>query len=125
MRACSRALPDLIRSENVKGRAAKAGFDYEDISQAMADLRSEVDELAQAIGDGDSAGVREELGDLLFSAVNVSRFAGVDAEECLSGSCDKFTARFGAVEKMARERAMDMKSADLEQLNRLWAEAKQ
>jgi tetrapyrrole methylase family protein/MazG family protein len=121
-----RTLPALMRSEKVQGRAAKAGFCYPDVSGAMQDLRSEVDELSRAIEDGKAANIREELGDVLFSAANVARFAGADSEQCLTESCDKFITRFSKVESMAKERKIDMikTSAAISQLNALWAEAK-
>jgi tetrapyrrole methylase family protein/MazG family protein len=119
-----RILPALMRSEKVQGRAAKAGFCYPDISGAMEDLRSEVDELDQAIKKGATANIREELGDVLFSAANVARFAGADSEQCLTESCDKFISRFSKVEAMAKERKIDLIEADKPQLETLWQEAK-
>ena len=68
--------------------------------------------------------IAEELGDLLFSAVNVSRFVKVDAEEALTAASDKFLARFTEVERMAAERGIDMRTAGIETLDRLWDEAK-
>jgi len=120
----SKALPALMRSEKVQSRAAKAGFDYEHAHEAMSDLKSELLELEQAIESGDRNSIREELGDLLFAAVNVSRFASVDAEESLAGSCDKFISRFSRVEELARERGINMKTAGMDLLNNLWSEAK-
>jgi len=120
-----RCLPALMRSQKVQGRAAKTGFDYPDAEMAMSDLRSELKELEQALSDGGAAGLEEELGDLIFSAVNVSRFVGVDSEEALSKSCDKFAARFGKVEALAQERSIDMHKSDIQTLNSLWKEAKE
>jgi len=88
----------------------------------MADLKSEVTELEQALaGDGDPF---EELGDLLFSAVNVARFISADAELALTRSCEKFIRRFRKTEELAIERGIDMKNADMALLNELWAESK-
>lgn len=119
-----RQLPALMRSEKVQSRARKAGFDYHDVSEALADLDSEVRELHEAVQRDDSQNVAEELGDLLFSAVNVSRFYGLDPEETLGVSCEKFIRRFALVEQLAKERHIDMKQADMERLNQLWKEAK-
>ena len=66
----------------------------------------------------------EELGDLIFSAVNVSRFLGIDSEQALSKACDKYIKRFAMVEELANERGLDMKNATLEQLDSLWEEVK-
>ena len=119
-----RSLPALMRSQKVQQRVAKTGFDYTDVQMAMADLRSEVAELEQALAARETAGLEEELGDLIFSTVNVSRFVGADAEEALTKSCDKFVARFEKVEALARERSVDMLKADIEVLDSLWKEAK-
>jgi len=119
-----RCLPALMRSQKVQGRAAKTGFDYTGVQMAMADLRSEVAELEGALAAFEAARLEEELGDLIFSAVNVSRFVGVDAEEALTKSCDKFIARFEKVEALARERNIDIKKANIEMLDSLWKEAK-
>ena len=119
-----RCLPALMRSQKVQQRAAKTGFDYTSVQMAMADLRSEVAELEGALVACEAVGLEEELGDLIFSAVNVSRFVGIDAEEALTKSCDKFVARFAQVEAMARERNVDIKKANTETLDGLWIEAK-
>ena len=94
------------------------------MSGALQALDSETAELKQAIASGDAAAMEEEFGDLLFSAVNVSRFIDTDAEQALTGATDKFIRRFTVVEQLAAERGVDMTSASLEQLDRLWEEAK-
>ena len=120
----SHSLPALIRAHKVQQKAAKVGFDWKDVSGALAKLSEEVDELRLAIDKGDNDACFDELGDVLFSAVNVSRFVGAEPEHALSASCDKFIARFGAVEELATERGIDMKSATLEELDALWDEIK-
>ena len=124
LKGVSKALPALMRSEKVQSRAAKAGFDYSRTCEALSDLRSELAELEQAINSGDGGAIHEELGDLLFAAVNVSRFTDVDAEKSLTDSCEKFIFRFSRVEKLAHERGIDMKTSDMDLLNSLWSEAK-
>lgn len=124
LRAVPRALPALMRAGKVQNRARRVGFDWPDVSGALQALDSETAELKQAIASGDAAAMEEELGDLLFSAVNVSRFIGTDAEQALTGATDKFIRRFTVVEQLAAERGVDMASASLEQLDRLWEEAK-
>ena len=120
----SAALPALMRSEKVQHRAAKVGFDYPDTGGALRDLESEVAELREAISEGDAAHIDEELGDVLFAAVNVSRFTHVDAEQSLGQACEKFIDRFEQVEALARERGVDMKTAGIEKLDELWKQAK-
>lgn len=124
LRSVPRSLPSLMRSEKVQSRAAKVGFDYPDVAGALRDLRSEVDELCEAVGSGGREDMLEELGDVLFSAVNVSRFMGVDAEHALLRSCDKFIARFEQVERLAEQRDIDMPAAGIQELDILWREAK-
>jgi len=124
LKSVPRVLPSLMRSEKVQHRAAKSGFDYPDVEWAMGDLRSEVEELAQAIAQKDAASVDEELGDLLFSVVNVARFVQVDPEHSLKKSCDKFISRFAHVEQIAADRGVALEGADMDLLDDLWQEAK-
>ena len=120
----SRSLPSLMRSEEVQSKAAKSGFDYPSAEWAMRDMHSEVKELIEAIDGSDKAAVEEELGDLLFSVVNVARFAKADPEHCLAKACDKFISRFEQVEKLAAIRGVDIKTADINLLDCLWQDAK-
>ena len=113
-----------MRSAKVQSRAAKTGFDYPVLSDAMGDLESELAELKQAVQSGVQEDISEEFGDLLFSCVNVSRFLSLDAEEALSFATEKFITRFAQVEHLASEQGVNMKEASLETLNELWAQAK-
>jgi tetrapyrrole methylase family protein/MazG family protein len=117
-----RALPALMRSQKVQKRAGYVGFDYQNVGQALADLASELDELRAAVAD--NTNIEEELGDLIFAAVNVARFVGADAEQCLERACNKFIGRFALVERMAEQQGLDMNEADMDKLDRLWKEAK-
>lgn len=119
-----RELPALMRADKVQSKAAKAGFDWFEVDGALERLSDEINELREAIANGNKDEISDELGDVLFSAVNVSRFVKVDAEEALTSSTDKFVGRFKKVEKLAEERGIDMKSAPLEVLDELWDEAK-
>lgn len=119
-----RVFPALVRSTKIQSRAAKSGFDYPDLSWAMKDLESELVELKLAIENKDVENSFEELGDLLFSVVNVSRFISVDAEHSLSASCDKFIRRFELVEKIAMENNINMSKSSMNELDRLWKQAK-
>ena len=124
LEAVPRVYPALMRSQKVSGRAAKAGMGYVDTAAAWGDLESELRELREAIVQGDSDHVEEELGDLLFSAVNVARHLGIDSEYALTRSCDKFIRRFAEAERLAGEQGLEMKDAGPETLDRLWKEAK-
>lgn len=119
-----KVFPALMRSQKVQKRAAKSGFDYPDAVAALSDLESEIAELKAALQKQDSLSCREELGDVLFSAVNVARMLDIDAEESLTASCDKFIKRFDAVELLAKRENVDLKHAPLERLNKLWRDVK-
>ena len=124
MRSVLRALPALMRSEKIQRKSAKVGFDWDSVDGALDKLYEEYNELKVAIGHGSAELQSEELGDLLFSAVNVSRFLGLDSEQALYNACDKYIDRFSMVEQLATERGIDLKSAELSQLNSLWDEVK-
>lgn len=124
MQSVSRALPSLMRSAKIQGKAAKVGFDWESVDGALDKLYEECDELKEAIRNNDKANQREELGDVLFSAVNVARFLDIDSEHALYDACDKFTDRFSKVEQLACERGIDMKTASISELDSLWDEVK-
>ncbi len=124
LRSVPKAFPALMRSKKVQSRAAKAGMDFKDIAQVMKSLESELEELKAAMESGSKAECEEELGDLLFSVVNISRFLKVDAEESLAKSCDKFIDRFEKSEKLAEEKGVDMRKATESELDMLWNEAK-
>ena len=119
-----RELPALMRATKLQKKAADIGFDWPDVSGALDKLEEEIAELRAAIANNDKANVNEELGDILFSAVNVSRFVKVDAEESLTAASDKFLARFTQVEELANERNIDMMNSSLEELDALWDEVK-
>lgn len=119
-----RELPALMRATKLQKKAADVGFDWDDVSGALDKLEEEIAELRQAISNNDKANANEELGDILFSAVNVSRFIKADAEEALTAASDKFLARFTKVEELANERSIDMSKATLEELDALWDEVK-
>lgn len=124
MKAVPRELPALMRSEKIQKKAHKAGFDWDNVNGALDKLTEEINELKNAISSNDHINCYEELGDVLFSAVNVSRFLDIDAEEALTSSTDKFFDRYVIVEKLSRERGIDMKNCSLEELDKLWGEAK-
>ena len=116
--------PALMRSQKVRKRLAKSGFDYPDIHYAIENMESEVAELKEAIQKNDSENTFEELGDVLFSAVNVARFLDMDAELALTRSCEKFMNRFEKLEELALKEGIDMKKSTLDELNNLWCRVK-
>ncbi|MFZ9402301.1 MAG: MazG nucleotide pyrophosphohydrolase domain-containing protein, partial [Ilumatobacteraceae bacterium] len=120
----SRAAPSLSLAQKLQKRAAEVGFDWPDVRGASAKLDEEIAELRVAAETGDPAVVRMELGDVLFSVVNVARKLGLDAETALRGAADKFVARFTRVQQLASQRGVDLAECDLVQLDSLWDEAK-
>ncbi len=118
------AFPALMRAAKVQKRAAKANFDWDDVYEPLFKVGEELSELEEAIENGCPRSISEEFGDLLFAVVNVSRFIKVDAEEALGRATDKFISRFAEVEKLCRERGVDMKSSSLEELDSIWDEVK-
>lgn len=124
MNSIPRELPALMRAEKVQSKAAKVGFDWNDVSGAFDKIAEETQELHKAIDEKDKEAMIDEMGDLLFSAVNVSRFIGIDPEDALTHTTDKFIERFSIVEEKAAEKGIEMKTASLEELDRLWDEAK-
>ena len=120
----AKSLPALMRAQKVQKRSAKSGMDFKDAEDAAKKVPEELSELMQAIPAGDKDKLTEELGDLLFSVVNLARFVGVDAEEALTKSTDKFSKRFRMVEDLAAERDIDMKTADMSIMDSLWEEVK-
>ena len=115
----ARALPGLTRAAKLQSKAAKAGFDWKDISPAMDKLSEELEEFRRAVEEDSNA--EEELGDLLFAAVKAGRFAGVDGETALQKACEKFIRRFRRVEALA-DGPLD--ALDVPALEELWRRAK-
>jgi tetrapyrrole methylase family protein/MazG family protein len=118
------SLPALSYAHKVQHRAAEVGFDWPDIDGALPKIAEEATELVAARNGGDAAAVADELGDLLFAVVNVARHLHVDAEVALRAATTKFRNRFEAVERLARDRGLDLLDLDLAALDRLWDEVK-
>lgn len=124
MNSIPRELPALMRAEKVQKKAKKVGFDWDDISGAFDKVGEETEELKQAVNGGTPDEIFDELGDLIFSVVNVARFVKADPEEALTHATDKFIGRFQKVETLAKERNIDMKNSTIDELDKLWEEAK-
>ena len=117
--------PSLQYATKIQKRAADVGFDWPNADGAFEKIIEESAEIRQAVAlNSDPETVRMELGDLLFSVVNLSRHLGHDAEQALRGASDKFRHRFEQVEQLALSRDIDLAKAPLEQLDALWDEVK-
>jgi len=118
------ALPSLSYAYKSQKKAAGLGFDWTDVSGALPKIAEEVDELMHAHGSGDKDATADELGDLLFSVVNVARHLKVDPEVALRAAVIKFRTRFEGVERLAAERGINLGASDLATLDQLWEEVK-
>lgn len=116
----ARSLPALIYADKVQTRVARTGFDWPDAEKAMNKVEEEAAELRQALTD--NTNVEEELGDLLFAAVNVARLRGLDPEETLMRATDKFRRRFAKVEEAAGDKLAGM---GIDEMVTLWKQAKE
>jgi tetrapyrrole methylase family protein/MazG family protein len=138
--AVSRALPPLDRAYRLQKKAAKAGFDWPDIRGVIGKLEEELGETRGAIGELEAIGshaaeesgglqrpqeaLEDELGDLLFSAINLCRFLKVDPSVALQRSNAKFVRRFSHVEQRMRETGREMNAVNLQAMDTFWEEAK-
>lgn len=118
------ALPAASRAGKLQKRACQIGFDWENVDQVFVALNEELDELKQALADGQRDAIADELGDVLFSAVNLCRHIGFDAETLLRAAGQKFERRFRFVEQCALEVSKQPEKVPSEQLELFWTEAK-
>ena len=120
----ARGLDPLTKAHRIQERVAGVGFDWEDHRGAWAKVEEELEEVDEALASGDAPAVEEELGDLLFAVVNLTRLAGAHPTVALDRANRKFHRRFEALEALARERGIRMEEAGLEVLDGLWEELK-
>lgn len=119
-----RALPALARAQKLGARAGAAGFDWLDADQVLPIIAGELAELAEARRGGDPQAVQHELGDVLFSVVNLARKLGVDAEGALAQANARFTARFEAIEAGLAHEGRRVEDTSPEELESRWQQAK-
>ena len=126
MQRVPKALPALMRAYKVQKKAAKAGFDWEDASGAFDKIREEYAELSECFEENPEDQVRltDEMGDLLFSCVNLARFIGVDPERALYHTIDKFIRRFAYIEESTLAGGRKLDEMSLTEMDMLWDEAK-
>lgn len=119
-----RSLPALLKAHRMQDKASKIGFDWEHRDDVWKKVQEELEELRDAVERRDGSDMEEEVGDLLFSIVNFSRFIKVNPEDALRRTIDKFDRRFRHVERRLREQNRSPKEATLEEMDRYWDEAK-
>ena len=124
MNAIPKALPALTKSYKVQAKAADVGFDWDNVDDAFKKVSEETSELTRAMIDGSKIDMEEELGDLLFSVVNIARFLDINPEEALNRTSQKFIDRFSHIEKTATQRKLNLVDMSLEEMDALWDEAK-
>ena len=119
-----KGLPGIIKAAKLQKKAAKVGFDWPDQAGVIAKLKEELSALEQALESGNDQHVEDELGDLLFSAVNLARFRKLDPEVVMTQANNKFEARFAKMEASLDEQGLSLEDASLEQMEAAWQAAK-
>ena len=125
MDSVARSLPALWRCDKIQAKAAKTGFEWPDVHAALDKVDEETRELRAAVASGDTEAIGDEQGDLLFAAVKVARFAGIDPEQAAHAACEKFIRRFSAMETAAANDGTALEQCTLAQMLTLWQQAKQ
>lgn len=120
-----KVLPALMRAYKVQKKAGDVGFDWDDYKPAKEKIYEELEELEQEISQNNHERLEEELGDVLFSVVNLGRLVKVNPEFALTKSVEKFINRFRYIEKTALEKGLQLEKMTLEEMNQLWEDAKQ
>lgn len=118
------ALPALMRAQKAQEKAGRVGFDWPSIDQVAAKVHEEIAEVQEAADAGHAENVAEEIGDLLFAAVNLARWHKLDAERTLNHATDKFVRRFNLIEDALRARGRRWEDATFDELDALWEEVK-
>jgi tetrapyrrole methylase family protein / MazG family protein len=119
-----RALPGLLRAQRVQHKAGRVGFDWPDAAGALEKVREELEEVTEALRRGDEDAIGREMGDLLFSVVNVARLANVDPEGTMQAAVDRFARRFASMEEAARAEGRELAALSPDEWERLWSRAK-
>ena len=117
-------LPAILRAAKLQKKAAKVGFDWPDEAGVLAKLREELAELEAALTENDAAAIDDELGDVLFSAVNLARFRKADPEVLMAAANTKFERRFAAMETTLQQHGLTLEAATLDQMETAWQQAK-
>ncbi len=120
----SKSLPALARAQRVTEWASTLGFDWPDAGPVWKKVEEELDELKNAASSGERRRVGEEMGDLLLSLVNLSRFLKVEPEDCLGEATERFLRRFTHVEARIQAQGRKLSEASLEEMDSFWEEAK-
>ena len=118
-------LPALVRAQRLQEKASYAGFDHDNIEDAWEKLNEELNELKSAQEKRDIENIKEEIGDVLFSVVNLSRFFDIPAEDMLRKTNRKFITRFQAIERELKEKGKKLEDSTLEEMEKIWEKSKE
>ena len=118
------SMPALLKASRLTEKASRVGFDWRRTEDVFDKIDEELAELREAVAAGDATHVHEEIGDLLFTIANIARKVNVNPEEALQSTNRKFMRRFESMEGRVRERGQDLDQLELEEMDRLWDEAK-
>ena len=113
-----------MRSYKIQQKAAQVGFDWDNIEDVVSKIYEELEELKDVYNGEDVARINDEIGDVLFSIVNLSRFLKVQPELALTGTINKFIKRFGFIENEAKKQGKTLEEMSLDQMEELWEKAK-
>ncbi|MFP3158682.1 MAG: nucleoside triphosphate pyrophosphohydrolase [Hydrogenobaculum sp.] len=114
----------LMRCQKIQDRMAKVGFDFENLNQVKEKLKEELEELEDALENGNFQDIEHEFGDILIAIVEYGRFLGINAEKALQKANDRMVKRFNFVEKSLKNEGKSLKDASLEEMDTYWKEAK-
>lgn len=120
----AKCLPGLMRAEKIQKKAAKVGFDWDSVNMAIIKAEEEITEIKQAIFKGDKENMKEEIGDLIFSAVNIARFLDIDPENAVNYTIEKFIKRFQFIEEKGLEAGKNLMDMSLMEMDALWEKSK-
>lgn len=124
LQSVPKSLPSLTRAYKIQKKAADVGFDFSDLKEALSKLKEEINEFEEVMN-SDKGKAIEEYGDLLFSAVNISRFLGINPDFALTNSSEKFINRFRYIEEAALSEGKTLGSLTMDEMNELWERSKQ
>jgi nucleoside triphosphate diphosphatase len=118
------ALPALMRAQKAQSKVARVNFDWTEVRDVIAKVEEEIQELKQAVLEQDRKSIEDEVGDLLFTVVNLARKCKLDAESALQGATDKFVARFNRLENQLNARGKKLRDVDLAEMDAIWNQIK-
>ena len=113
-------LPALIRARRIQKKAANVGFDWQEISPVLGKVNEEISELKEAMASKDPENIKDEMGDVLFSLVNLSRFLNINPEDALRMTISKFEIRFNQVEKELKKRGKTLPDSTFKEMDEIW-----